>query len=368
MIGPFRQRHGLPMVTPTAILRRVGRIDFESSSASFFRFAEQLVKKSRPGGICNALGKTMVVGHALHMQVFHGNDAVVIDDLAAFLVSEIIPPESDALMDTGNGFAMFATFWRPFGKLRMLALHFGKSLLFLAKKAWVGYFFTRGEGREGFQSNINSHLGRKFRQSLRFAFNRKRDIPLASARPMHRTRFEFPLDGTMIDHLDTSQFGEADALIMGDAKATLGKGEGVIAVHSSKPREARLLSGFAASEEGFEGQINAYRNVLEELGMDTFERRTFLFQDRKGLLLLIEREAFAILLIGCLPTFKQVVIEPTALFKCLVELLDLLLIRKETILKHFKHGRIITQSRTDLKKQRCHSTLAPNKERFSSPA
>jgi hypothetical protein len=36
----------LPMVTPAAILRRVGRIDFESSSASFFRFAEQLVKKT----------------------------------------------------------------------------------------------------------------------------------------------------------------------------------------------------------------------------------------------------------------------------------------------------------------------------------
>lgn len=204
MIGTFRQRHNLPMVTPTAILRCVGRIDFESSWASFFRFAEQLVKKSRPGGICNALGKTMVVGHAVHMQVFHGNDTVVIDDLAAFLVREVIPPESDPLMDTGNGLAMFSTLRRPFGKFRMPALHFGKSFLFLAKKAWVGYFFTRGEGSEGFQSNINSHLGRKFRLSLRFAFKRKRDKPLAGARPMHRTRFEFALDGTMIDHLDTS--------------------------------------------------------------------------------------------------------------------------------------------------------------------
>ena len=139
---------------------------------------------------------------------------------------------------------------------------------------------------------------------------------------------------------------------MGDAKATLGKGEGVISVHSSKPRGAWLLSGFAASEEGFEGQINAYRNVLEELGMDTFQRRTFLFQDREGLLLLIEREASAFLLIGCLTAFKQVVIEPTALFKCLVELPDLLLIRKDTILKHFTHGRIIAQMRTDLKRRR----------------
>ncbi len=58
MIGPFTQGHLLPMVTPAAILRCIGRINFDELSASFFRFAGQFTEKFRPGGICNALCQT----------------------------------------------------------------------------------------------------------------------------------------------------------------------------------------------------------------------------------------------------------------------------------------------------------------------
>src|SRR5712692_676200 len=104
-----------------------------------------------------------------------------------------------------------------------------------------------------------------------------------------------------------------------------------------------------STKEGLECQINPYCDILQDLGMDTFQRGAFVFEYAKGFLLLIEREVFPILLIRRFASFKQVVIEPTALFKRLIELSDLLLIRKDTILKGFTHMCIIAQNRTDVK-------------------
>lgn len=98
MIDSLRQRHDLSVVTPAAILGCVGWIDIESHSASFFRFAEQLVKKFRPRGIMNAHGKTMVMGHPIRVQVFHADDSTRVDNLPALLVGEIVPPEANTLM------------------------------------------------------------------------------------------------------------------------------------------------------------------------------------------------------------------------------------------------------------------------------
>ncbi len=64
MIGTLTQGHELPVVAPAAILRGVGRIDFDELSASFFRFAGQLRKEGRPRGICNAFGQTMIMQHS----------------------------------------------------------------------------------------------------------------------------------------------------------------------------------------------------------------------------------------------------------------------------------------------------------------
>ena len=46
MIGSFTQGHFLSMVTPAAILRRIGRVDFNEGSPSFFRFGGTIVQKT----------------------------------------------------------------------------------------------------------------------------------------------------------------------------------------------------------------------------------------------------------------------------------------------------------------------------------
>ena len=77
----------------------------------------------------------------------------------------------------------------------------------------------------------------------------------------------------------------------------------------------------------------------------------FLFQDREGSDLLIERQAFAGLLIDFLVFRQQVDIEPATLFKGLIELLFLLLSRVNAILKHFMHGVIEAQTQQGVKRE-----------------
>ena len=114
MIHSFRERHLLPMVAPAAILRCVGWIDFDGCSSSFFRFGEQLLKKSRPTRIVNALSKTMVMRHPVVLQVFHTDHPETINDLAALLVGEIVTSEGYPFMHTCHYLAMFPAKRRRF--------------------------------------------------------------------------------------------------------------------------------------------------------------------------------------------------------------------------------------------------------------
>src|SRR3989442_15626562 len=92
--------HLLAMSTPAACLAGIGRIDFDKRSASFFRFARELGKEGRPRGITDAFGKTMVVSHAVDLEVFHTDDTKRVDDLATFLVGEVLSSECNPFMDT----------------------------------------------------------------------------------------------------------------------------------------------------------------------------------------------------------------------------------------------------------------------------
>ena len=350
MIGSLRQRHGLPMVTPAAILRRVGRIDFDSSSASFFRFAEQLVKKSRPGGIGNALGKTMIVRHMIDTQIFNGNHVVAIDDLSAFLMGEIVSSEGDPFVHACHGLAVLASLRGAFGKLAMLALYLCQRLFFFAEKARIGYLFSIAEGSKRRKSDVNTNLGGHIRQAFRFALTRETDVPLAGRGTVHGTRFDPPLHRTVIDHLDATNLGKRHTVIMRDAKATLRKSEGVISVLALETREADFFCMFSdAAEEGFESQVNTNSHILQDLRMHATQRWAFLFQYRKRIDLLIERETLTRLLIGILPFPQQVIIEPTALFKSLIELPFLLFRWVNPIAEHFMHTQILAQSRTYVK-------------------
>src|SRR6266567_1638234 len=225
---PFRQRHVLAMPALAACLGCVGRVDFHQVPASFFRFARQLREKRRPRGICNALGQTMIVNHPLHMEVFDTDHPETVDDLPTVLMGEVLPSKLHPFMDTRYYLAMLPSFRGPLRQFGVLTLHFGKGFLFRAHEARIGYLLSIGESGKGFQSDIDPHSSAGCWQACWFCLTRERSIPFAGTALVDGERFDLPADRTMVDHLDRANLGEAHPLVVGDAKARLGKGETII--------------------------------------------------------------------------------------------------------------------------------------------
>ncbi len=351
LVDPFTQGHLLPMVAPAAILTGVGRVDLDERSASFFRFAREVVKELRPRRVTDAFCQTMVVNHPVDLEVFDADRPEAVNDLPTLLMGEVLAPECNTLMHPRNGLAMLAPLWCAFRQFGVLALHLSPRLFFCTEEARVLNLFPAREGCKGFESHINTDLLRGIGQAFRFTFYREAHVPLARRGTRDGTRLDLPFDLTVIHHLDAANFREAHPVIMRDAKARLREGETIVAIGPTEARVSWVLTRLEATEEGFHGEINAYRDILQHLRVDTFERGTLLFEQGEGVLLLIEREGFPRLLIRVLADFQQVVIEPTALRKRLAQLVNLFLGRIESVLVGFTHTRILTQSRTHVKNE-----------------
>jgi len=352
MIGTFTERHCLPMMTPAAILGGIGRIHSNIPPASFFRFAGQFAEKFRPTRIMNAFRKTMIMHQAVNVQVFHTDDPRGIDDLATFLMGEVVTSEGYSFMHTGYSLTMLAPLGCPLGKFALLALYFGKGLFFLAKEARVSNLICSRESGKRLESDIYPYLSREFRQLLRFTFNGERGIPLASTALTYREGLDLALDRAMQHDLEMTDARSREFALCIDLKPTLGIGEAVIAVLALETGKPRLLGlFFHPSEKGFHGQIKPYRHVLQHLGMDSGKGGTFCFQYRKGGLLLIKGKRETILFIGLLAFCQQMIIEPSALFQYLMEFGFLFLGGIDLVLKHLTHVQIMAQSTAGVKRE-----------------
>ena len=324
MVDTLTERHLLPMSTSATGLRRIGRVDFDEHSASFFRFAGELPKELRPCRITDAFRQTVIVHHAIHVQIFHADHAVAINNLAALLMSEVGTLESDTLMHTSDHTPVLVALSRALLQFGMCALHLCQCLFFSAYEARVFNLLRSGKGGKRLQSDINADLFASCRQTFRLAFDREADVPLASRGAIDGAGFHRALDGSVIEHLDRANLREAHTTLMGDAKATLGKGETIIAISTTKAWVSWVLTRFEATEEGFEGQIDTDSNILQDLRMHTLEGGAFTFEQSKRIYLMIARKALALLLVGRLTHLKKMVVQPPALRERFVELARLL--------------------------------------------
>ena len=343
MIGSFTQGHLVPMMTPAAILRRIGRIDFDKRSASLFRFARQFVKKVRPCRVTHAFGKAVIMEHPIDTQVLNTDEPVGINERTAFLMREVIPTERYSLMDTRYGFAVLLPLRCSLCQFGVCALYFCQCLFFLAKELGIVDFRAIGTGRKRLESDINADTALIGGQAFRFTLNTQAHVPLASRRAMDSTGFDASLDRPVIDHFHASNLRQRDMLIMCDGKAALREGETIIASVAFETGVSWGLSRFEATKEGLHGQINPYCHILQDLRVNARQRGTFLLQYGIGSLLLIARQAFAGLFVGLFPLFKQVVIQPATFLKRRIEFRDLLFCRVDPILKHFVHVRSVAQ-------------------------
>ena len=300
----------------------------------------------------NALSETMVMGHAVDAQILYGNDPIAIHQTAALLVREVITPESNALMHPGNSFAMLTPLRCALSQFRVVALYFGKGFLFLAEKAGRSNRFTCRERSKRFESYVNTDSRIALGQTLWFTRNREAGVPLACRGAAYRQGLDRAFDLPMQDDLDMPDPGSVQFALLIDLEARLGVGDAIVAIGSFEAGKAWVFCLLADStEECLERQVDPHSHVLQDLRMDRFESRTLSFEDRKRLLLLVERQALACLLVGFFAFGKQVVIQPTALFKRLIELGLLLFGRIDAILIHFTHVCVIAENTTVVKRR-----------------
>src|ERR1700736_5681775 len=102
MIGTLRERHLLPMSTPATGLGCIGGVHSDQLTASFFRFAHQLIEECRPRHITDRFRQTMGVKHTVHVQIFHADNTGLIDNLPRMLMGEVLSTPRDTLMHTSN--------------------------------------------------------------------------------------------------------------------------------------------------------------------------------------------------------------------------------------------------------------------------
>ena len=339
-----RQRHLLPVSTPGTILGGVGRVHGDESPTSVFSFVGEACHELGPGCVHDALGNTMVVHHSIDCQVFHSNDLKVVDDAPAVLVGEVTTAVGDALMDSAHHLSALLALDGALGLFGQTPLSPGQGLLFPAEEARVLNGGPVAQGGEGGQSHVNAHHSLFRRQRAWFPFAGKGRVPLARSRAADADGFGDSFQSAVKDYLDSTNLGQVELVPLQLAAAgCLGKGETIVAPGATEPGIAWLLSGPHPSEEGLQRQVNAEGHVLEHLAVDRLQGWPLCLQWDEALMLVVEGDAGAACFPGQLALFQQAVVEPAALFQCLVHHVPLFGCGVEPVQECLTHMSIITQ-------------------------
>src|ERR1700730_1182859 len=99
------------------------------------------------------------------MQIFHGNEAVIIYQFTRKLVLEIVALVEYVAMQLSNKPTRLTPASRPLGAAGYVALHNAQFLLGSTKPTWVVHDFRIAGDSEGFQANIYAHnriIGREW--------------------------------------------------------------------------------------------------------------------------------------------------------------------------------------------------------------
>lgn len=323
--------HLLAMPALAAILTCESWIDRRVLSASIFCFAQKLLGESRPRRVRNAFSETVVVHHPVDVQIFHADDAELIDYFTRLLMREVVPLKPNALMDARHNLAPLGSLWRALFLFAQKTLRFGKCVLFGAKEARIIYMVARRKVGECFESNINADLCGRFRQRLRvFYLTSERGVPLASAASPDVAGLNLSFNGAVQFDVDIADFRECQVVSV-NLKARLRESETIVAMLSPESRIARFRSSFDATKESLERKVKAHGNILQDLTVNSLQRFTLFFQHAKAVNLRVERKRLAAFFVSVFALFEQFVVQPTTFIQSVPQDGSLPLCRKDSV-------------------------------------
>ena len=171
--GP-RFRHGQRWLVPAGLTST-------TLPSSFCRFDGELVEEGTPAGIVYLFSEH-AFGHALDVQVFDGDELVVVDDLASELVYEVGASVGNALVYLLEFPDSLSASVRSSGASGDLALRPSQAFLGALVPARVRYEVSGAEGGEVFEA-YDADFRVCFGQRFGLAFYAEADVPAAGVAP-----------------------------------------------------------------------------------------------------------------------------------------------------------------------------------------
>ncbi len=320
--------------TARALFRCVSWFNQHDHTTSILSFVRGVLYQLTPSGIRNAFCQAMILKHVLDMQIFKSHEPKTIYQLAAFLMSKVLAPVGNALMNVLYSLSAFCSFGCAFLCLREFALRFCKFLFIPAEETGIINSIPIREFRKTLQAHVDPDCQIIAWQGFGFNFASEAGIPIANCVPLKGERFDFSFDGTMKNHFDGANFRDSQTMIQ-ELKAKLLESEAIVPAKTTETRIARFLARFHSVEESLESQIHSLLNILQNLGMNTLQFRMFLLPNGEQFICVIQRERLLLLLPSIFSSGKRLVINPTAKFQRLNQFRSLALGWLQTILEGF---------------------------------
>jgi hypothetical protein len=227
------------------------------------------VQEHRPCSIVNGLRKHPG-GESLHVQIFYGNQPILVDNLARLFVNEIRSLVANANIRPLEQLHCFAAAVAPLLAPCNFALAAPQSGLCIPVAPGVLNLGSIGQHREAVQANVDTDLFRGNRQRLSLALDAEAHEP-ASSFPLDRGSFDLSCNGAVQFDLDVPCAMHAN-LTAGKQAAScrmLREGEAIVSPGRAEAGKARLLlAALHAGKERRERFIHTAQNVLRALGID----------------------------------------------------------------------------------------------------
>jgi len=349
MIHTLRQFEFLPVATPTACLRSIGRIDLNYLFTSIFRFVFKCIKKHAPGGVSDTFVQGAEFPHIVDLQVLYDNGVERVNELSGLLMSEVMTFVGNPLVNSRNNFSGFSSLGRAFNLFGEFTLRLCQSLLFLAEKSGIFYGFPIRKSGEVCHAHIESSDGLNMlrdRNMLNIAG--KGYKPFSGLGSADRTSFNLALDRPVFADSDAAYFRELNVVIL-KGETTLRVAKRVVSKLSTEAWIARFIAPFYPLKESSEGEIDTGRNVLKGLAEGIFQKGMFLLKLFNSITLIVQRKTYLVLFPSILALFKKMVVEPSTGVKRCFKRMFLCAIRIDSIFESFSHVYILTEGMHNVK-------------------
>jgi hypothetical protein len=341
-MDPDIQRLLFSGTTTRAILTRVGRVDLDDGSTSFFRFVDREDPDQTPGSVRNAFRQAMVLDHALDVEFLKHDNATAVHESSTDSVSEIQSTVSDALVDLGYGFSSEGSGRSSFRLPRELPLSSFEVMFIGSQKPGVPNHLTLVRGQEVFEARVQANGGGRGFEYLGFHGSDETHEPLARRGP----RDGRGLDGT--DHRSvevelevTDALNPQDRTLQNRSPGVLGPAQTIVPKAVPEPREPRVRGlGFGPLEETLESPVYPELRVLKDLTVDFPEFRFLLFPAGQESVGIEQPESGLVLFPRGFPDLQGLVVGPTTEIEPMTQLCPLNLGAVETIAESFNHGTV----------------------------